>query len=75
MDLYVVMVNDRHTDPEPWLFSSEDVAMAYARRVARDWLVEQVGGADGWLFHAQHPTEGDAIWVTRKTVDDRECRL
>lgn len=69
MDLYVVMVNDRHTDPEPHLFTTEDAALGYARETARGWLVEYLGGADGWLYYAQHPTESDSIWVLKKMVD------
>jgi hypothetical protein len=71
--VYVVMVDDRHADTEPWLFSSEDTAMAYARRVARDWLVEDAA-PEGWLYYAKHPVEEDAVWVLAKTLDDPECR-
>lgn len=74
VDLYVVMVNDRHKDPEPYVFSTEDAAVDFARETARGWLVEHLGGHDGWLFYAQHPTEDDSIWVLRKVADDPEWR-
>jgi hypothetical protein len=67
--LYVVMVNDRHFDPEPYLFSTEAGALGFARERARDWLAESAP-PEGWLFYADHPTEEDAVWVLVKTVDD-----
>jgi hypothetical protein len=67
-DVYVVMVHDRHTDPEPHLFGTEDAALVFARETAADWLVERVGGVEGWLYYAGHPTESDAVWVMRKIV-------
>lgn len=67
--VYVVMVNDRHTDPEPFVFSTEDAAVAFARETARDWLVELLGAAEGWLYYAKHPTESDEVWVVAKMLD------
>jgi hypothetical protein len=71
--VYVVMVNDRHRDPEPYVFSTEEEALAYARETARDWLVEYLGGHDGWLYYAQHPSENDNVWVVAKSLDDPEA--
>lgn len=68
-EVYVVMVDDRHADTEPHLFSSKDAALDFARRRADGWLVEQPEPPEGWLYYAYHPTEGDAIWVVRKTLD------
>jgi hypothetical protein len=67
--LYVVMVSDRHTDPEPHLFATEEAALAYARQAADGWLVELLGGHDGWLYYAEHPTESDSIWVIERTIE------
>jgi hypothetical protein len=62
--VYVVMVNDRHRDPEPVLFSTAEAAIGYARERARDWLVEDDAGDDlGWLYYATHPSESDSVWV------------
>lgn len=66
--VYVAMICDRHTDPVPEVFTTEEAAIAYARKVADGWLVEQVGGHDGWLYYASHPTEDDAVWVLAKTL-------
>lgn len=72
MDLYVVIVDDRHADPEPYLFSTEEAAMSYARQTAQDWLVE-AETPDGWLYYATHRSEGDSVWVLAKAVDDPDA--
>lgn len=67
--VFVVMVNDMHSDPEPHLFAAEDDALAFARKTAHGWLNEDDAGDDlGWLYYATHPTEEDSIWVQRKVV-------
>lgn len=70
MDLFVVMVADRHTDDAVYVFSTEAVALDFARRTAKDWLVENPEPPAGWLFYAEHPTEEDMIWVERKFLDE-----
>jgi hypothetical protein len=69
-ELFVVMVNDRHTDNDAYPFSTEDAALDFARRTADGWLVEDPEPPDGWLYHAEHRTEGDSIWVVRKFLDE-----
>ncbi len=66
--VYVAMICDRHTDPIPEVFTTEEAAVAYARAVAADWLHEDTA-PDGWLYYAKHPTEEDAVWVLARTVD------
>jgi hypothetical protein len=69
-EVYVVMINDRHFDPEAYVFSTEIAAVDWARERARDWLTESVP-PEGWLFYADQPDgEDDAVWVTSKRVDD-----
>jgi hypothetical protein len=70
MELYVVIVNDRHTDTAAYPFSTEAAALDFARRTADGWLVEDSEPPDGWLYYAEHPTESDSIWVVRKFVDE-----
>lgn len=38
MKIWVVMVDDRHRDPEPECFTAEPAAMEYARQVFADNL-------------------------------------
>ncbi len=71
--LYVVMVNDRHTDPEPNVFSDPSAAVEYARATAkasarRDEDFEETPVA-GWLYHATYSVEGDSVWVVEKELD------
>jgi hypothetical protein len=68
-EVYIVMISDRHFDPEAYVFSTEPAAVRWARERARDWLTESVP-PDGWLFYADQPDSEDAVWVTIKRVDD-----
>jgi len=70
MELYVVMVNDRHTDTDAYVFSTQEAALDFARHTAQDWLVEDPEPPTGWLYYAEHPTEEDSIWVERKFLDE-----
>ena len=70
--LYVAMIADRHTDPEPYLFETAEQAIAFAQAKAREGArtpdaVEE-SDIDGWLYHASYSQEGDAVWVLTKTV-------
>jgi len=67
--VYVVMLCDRHADPEPAVFTTEAAALDRAREIAADWLVEDEPPA-GWLYYAEHPTEDDAVWVVACTLDE-----
>lgn len=72
MKLYVVMVNDRHTEPYAEIFSDPERAVEWARSKAKEWASngdyeeEQV---DGCLFCARYSCEGDAVWVIEKELD------
>lgn len=74
MKLYVVMVNDRHSDPEPFVFSTPEAATDFARREVNDYaqrpadVVEQQ--IDGWLYCATYSPEGDSVWVLEKVLDE-----
>lgn len=66
---YVVMIADRHTDPEPVLFAEQDAAIDYARQVAHDRLANgEVEEEDvpGWLYCASWSSEGDSVWVVER---------
>jgi len=73
MTIYVVMVQDRHTDTEPWVFDTAKAAIAAARQLAQelarrteDYVEKPVAG---WLFHARYSFEGDAVWVVAKELN------
>lgn len=69
MKVYIVMVKDRHTDPEPYPFLTAESAIRFARGYLAPYG-DEVGECevDGWLFYASYSSEGDAIWVVEKEV-------
>lgn len=76
-NLYVAIWEDRHADAEPYVFSSADDAIAWARGKARecDWhgeLDEELTGpmrSAGWLYYGQYSCEGDSLRVVECVVD------
>lgn len=72
--VYVVMIDDRHTDTDAEVFSTADAAIEYARQIAigyarnPDDIDEEP--VDGWLYHATYSGESDSVWVLAKTVRD-----
>lgn len=73
MKVYVAMVNDRHIDSEPYVFTTAEAAIAYARAAAHENAharadVEEQA-VDGWLYYANYSPEDDSVWVVEKEVD------
>lgn len=70
--LYVAMIADRHTDPEPYLFETSDEAIGYARTYAQQHAGRpedfDESPSGGWLYHATFSVEYDSVWVLAKTV-------
>lgn len=76
MDIYVAMVNDRHDDPEPFLFTTAQAAVDFARKYATDSVKRpedfeetHVGLPSDWLYSATFSVEGDSVWVLKKATD------
>jgi hypothetical protein len=72
--LYIAMVNDRHIDPEPYVFSTAQDAIDFARRCARSYAydpdeIEEHEPQGNWLYSATYSVEGDSVWVVEKTLD------
>jgi len=77
MDIYQVIIEDRHTDTEAIPFTTQDKAIAYAKEQytaymkGRD-LYEDMGEQqppDGSFYYAVYSTEGDCIWVIKEELD------
>jgi formylmethanofuran dehydrogenase subunit E-like metal-binding protein len=72
MTVYVAMINDRHADPEPTVFTTAEAAIAFARQKAIDYAHDpadvEYDDIPGWLFHARYSVEGDSVWVIAKEV-------
>ena len=72
--IYVAMICDRHADPEPYVFTNLDAAIAYARREAEEGarvpenIVEET--IPTWHYFARYSPEGDAVWVVEKELRD-----
>ena len=74
MIVYVARVNDRHADPEPYVFTTPDAAIGFARSAALAYAheaayVEEGPPPEGWLYHATYSVEGDSVWVLAKALD------
>jgi hypothetical protein len=74
MKVYVAMINDRHTDPEPYVFTNAHAAIDYARREAKEYTNTdhpedyEEREVNGWLFYASYSVEGDSVWVIEKEL-------
>jgi len=71
--IYVAMICDRHTDPEPFLFSTAQAAIEHAKSCALEYAREpedvEEEPINGWLYYARY-SEEDSVWVLAKQVDE-----
>lgn len=76
MDIYVGIIEDRHTDVNVEVFTSSDVAIAWARKLAQSFgpvdepELNKSMVADGWVYYGVYSCEGDSIRVVRRTLDN-----
>ena len=76
MKIYIVIIEDRHTDPIACPFTDPDKAIAEARRIAKDYCEHEedyeefnYGRDEGWLFYAEYSCEGDSVHVVTTELD------
>lgn len=69
MIIYIVIVEDRHTDTECYPFDSVDAAIAFAKEEAADIGTPVEEAIDGWLYAARCSSEGDYVRVVEKTLN------
>lgn len=76
--VYVAMIDDRHVDPEAYVFTTEALAVGFARneafelaRANTDVDESPVSPVSGWLYHATYSVEGDSVWVVARELDKR----
>jgi non-canonical (house-cleaning) NTP pyrophosphatase len=82
-DIWIVLAEDRHADVDARPFSSEELAVAAARRQAElaaihddvDWDAGITPGMreDGWVLYLPYGSEGDCVRVVRRTLDAPEA--
>jgi hypothetical protein len=76
--IYVAMICDRHSDPEPYLFTTAQAAIDFARDQALDNALDaedfdESETPDGWLYYASYSEEGDNVWVLEKEIEETPC--
>ena len=74
MKIHVAMIADRHSDPEPELFTYLENAIQYVRKWAQENAsrpedFEEPTVPEDWLYYATYSTEGDSVWVLEKELD------
>lgn len=73
MKLYVLLIEDRHCDPQVRLFQDRDKAVATAIQVAEEYCHEkgdiEMLNVAGWIYFATYSCEGDSVRVTEEEVD------
>lgn len=76
MEIFVVILEDRHTDTDAEVFSDSTKAIAYARKQANEYADDGVDETltdamrqAGWIHHGCYSCEGDHVRVMRKTLD------
>jgi hypothetical protein len=79
IDVYVVLVQDRHADPDIKVFADAIDAIEYADRELKTgsrhcpenievYELTQSMLDDGWIFFATYSCEGDSVRVTKHQV-------
>lgn len=73
--VYVVMVNDRHDDPQPHVFTTAEAAITFARNFATeraghnpDAFAERKPNGDE-LYYAVYSVENDCVWVVERELN------
>lgn len=78
MIVYLVIIEDRDTDVEVQAFSTERLAVDYARNVATAYCTLDDGpdedsfnpAATEGLYHALYSSEGDCVGVITRLIDE-----
>jgi|HubBroStandDraft_4_1064222.scaffolds.fasta_scaffold2073532_2 hypothetical protein len=73
-DVWIVLIEDRHGDPEVLPFSDEGRAMELARdKAGHDGITQEEMTAEmlraGWVLRLPVSEEGDRITVIKRAVD------
>jgi len=73
VDIYVVIVEDRHIQPFSLVFSTAEKAITAAKELVKDLatypndITEE--NVDGWLYYCEYSIEGDSVWVQKQSLD------
>jgi len=76
MKIYIVVVQDRHSDPSFYPFTNPDKAIEVAKKLAKeyarfpeDYQEHDCGKSQGWLFFADYSCESDCVMVVTTELD------
>ena len=82
MDIWIVLIEDRHTDVDPRPFTSEEQAIGFAREQAaanarhpehiRDEELTPGAIEDGWVLDIGYSVESDHVRVVKRTMDNTD---
>lgn len=71
--VYVVLHEDRHADPEPYVFTFSDEAVEFARQLAEECVHDdeeiEEQEIEGRLYLARYSEEGDSVSVRAVEVN------
>jgi hypothetical protein len=74
-DIWIVLVEDRHSDVDALPFSSEEAAAAKARSLvpddAEEGALNDAMRRAGWVLYLLYGTEGDRVRAVKRTLDDQ----
>lgn len=77
MNIFIVIIEDRHADVEAVPFISKDAAIAHAQNVAKERARRPVDFQEGltdrmvkagWLYYGTFSVEGDGVWVVEREL-------
>ena len=71
MNIWIVLIEDRHADVEVRPFSSEERAAGYAMSQVADTPADlnDAMRKDGWVLYLPYGSEGDCVRVVKRTLD------
>lgn len=85
MKIYVLIIQDRHTDTTAYLYSTLEKAIGAANTYLlaceglnhvdpedRNMSAEDLAAAN-WLFFVQYSNEGDCVWIYAADVDSNDA--
>jgi len=78
--VYVVMINDRHADPDVLVFSTKELAIEAAKNAVTecarheediqwDYELNPSMIRHGWIFYVPYSCEGDSVRVMERELD------
>ena len=75
-ELYVVIIEDRHSETTAHPFTDKEKAIREAKRIAKkycrrseDYKEHDYGKNEGWLFFANYSCESDNVRVVTTELD------